>query len=65
MLTALCFQQVQPPATLTHLVDLKIWIGRDDGTSREIDSLSGKVASESTLLAFETLAEPSDWFLSL
>lgn len=41
------------------LVNLKIWIGRNDRTSGEIDTLSRQVATEATLLSLETLTKPA------
>lgn len=41
----------------SDLVDLQIRVGRDDGSSREIDSLARQVATETTLLSLETLTE--------
>jgi hypothetical protein len=43
----------------TNLFNAKIGIRRDDGTTRKIDSLAGKVSSEPTLLALQTLDEPA------
>lgn len=41
-------------------VDTKIRVGTNDRSSREVDTLTRKVASESTLLTLETLYEASD-----
>jgi hypothetical protein len=45
-------------------VDTEVGIGGNDGSSGEVDSLSGEVSSETTLFAFEALDEASDWFLA-
>jgi hypothetical protein len=47
-----------------HLVNAKVRIRRNDGPSREINTLSGKVSSESSLLALESLHETTDGFLT-
>jgi hypothetical protein len=49
----------------TRLVDLKVGIGRDDGSSTKVDTFSAQVSSESTLLALETLTESSNRLLTL
>ena len=49
----------------TNLVDPKVGIWGDDGSPREVDSLSRQVSSEPTLLSLETLTEPSDRFVVL
>lgn len=46
------------------LVDAQIRVRGYNGTAREVDTLSGEVASETTLLAFETLAETANGFLA-
>lgn len=49
----------------THLVDLEVGVGGDDGASTEVDSLAAEVSSETTLLSLEALAESSDRLLAL
>ena len=46
------------------LVDAEVWVGRNDCATRKIDTLSGKVSSESALFPFEPLAKTSHRFLS-
>lgn len=48
-----------------HLVNPEVGVGRDDGSSREIDSLAREVSTEPTLLALEALAETSYGFVIL
>mmetsp|Transcript_10741 Transcript_10741/g.19426 ORF Transcript_10741/g.19426 Transcript_10741/m.19426 type:complete len:208 (-) Transcript_10741:583-1206(-) len=43
----------------TNLVDSNVWVGRDDSSSAEIDSLSAQVATEAALLSLEPLNEAS------
>lgn len=46
------------------LVDAQVGVGRDDGAAGEVDALSGEVAAEAALLAFEALDEAADGFLA-
>ena len=49
----------------TDLVNLEIWIGRDDSSSTEVDTLSTQVTTESTLFPLESLTESTDGLLTL
>lgn len=48
-----------------YFIDTQVWIGRDDGSARKVDTLSREITSEAALLSFEPLAEASDRFLTL
>jgi hypothetical protein len=47
-----------------NLVYAKVRIWRNDSTSREIDALPRKIATETPLLSFQALTESSYWFLT-
>lgn len=34
----------------SHFIDPQVWVGRDDGSAREVDSFAGEVSSESTCM---------------
>lgn len=55
-----CVTRMKKPAT--NLIDVQIRIGTDDGTTREVHSLSRQVSTETTLLSLQTLTESSDRF---
>lgn len=48
----------------SDLVDAQIRVRGYNGTAGKVDTLSGEIASETTLLAFETLAETANGFLA-
>mmetsp|Transcript_2096 Transcript_2096/g.4946 ORF Transcript_2096/g.4946 Transcript_2096/m.4946 type:complete len:419 (-) Transcript_2096:402-1658(-) len=41
----------------SYLVNTQVWIGRNDGTCREIDTLSHEISTQSPLLSLETLLD--------
>jgi hypothetical protein len=42
-------------------VNTQVWIGRNDGTRREIDTLSHKISTQTPLLSFEALLNGFEW----
>jgi len=47
-----------------NLVYAKVWIWRDDCTSREIDALPREIATKTALLSFQALTESPYWLLT-
>ena len=50
---------------ITDLINVKIWIRRDDSASRVVNPLSRQISSKSTLLSFQSLYKSSGSFLRL
>ena len=50
---------------ITDLINVKVWIRRDDSTSRVVNPLSRQISSKSTLLSFQSLYKSSGSFLGL
>lgn len=48
-----------------HFVNSQIRIGRNDGSTRKVNSFSRQIATKSTLLALEALNEATRCFLRL
>ena len=47
-----------------NFVNTEIWVRRDHCATRKVDTLSGKVPSESALFPLESLAKTTHWFLA-
>ena len=50
---------------ITDLINVKVWIRRDDSASRVVNPLSRQISSKSTLLSFQSLYKSSGSFLRL
>ena len=48
----------------SDLIDAQVGIRGNDSSTREIHALSGKIASETTLLSLQSLYEATDGFLA-
>ena len=46
------------------LIDPQVRIRRDDSTAGEVDTLSGEITTETTLLSLQSLAKTSYWLLA-
>ena len=47
-----------------NFVNTEVWVWRNHRATGKIDTLSGKISSESTLLPLEPLAKTAHWFLT-
>ena len=50
---------------ITDLINVKVWIRRDDSASRVVNPLPRQISSKSTLLSFQSLYKSSGSFLGL